>query len=138
MDYEHEHLPLSQVIDEFKEWCTSRKKQSRTADNLWKHVISLLTYHPRSTVLGRLGISHGQLKKHLNRKNSKSKYKVEAQTSKPKDFDFVECKLPLDKIIPTESMPCCDIELKKPNGTTLLIKMAGQALLSSLIKSFIE
>ena len=133
-----EHLSLSQVIDEFKEWRTSRKKQSRIPDHLWKHVTPLLADHPRSTVLGRLGISHGQLKKHLNRQNPKPKYKVEAQTSKPKDCDFIECKLPLDKIIPTESMPCCDIELKKPNGTTLLIKMADQALLSSLIRSFIE
>ena len=133
-----EHLSLSQVIDEFKEWRTSRKKQSRIPDYLWKHVIPLLADHPRSTVLGRLGISHGQLKKHLNRHNSKPQYKVEAQTSKPKDFDFIECKLPLYKIIPTECMPCCDIELKKPNGTTLLIKMADQALLSSLIRSFIE
>ena len=133
-----EHLSLSQVIDEFKEWRTSRKKQSRIPDYLWKRVIPLLTDHPRSTVLGRLGISHGQLKKHLNRKNPKPQYKLEAQTSKPKDCDFIECKLPLDKIIPTKSMPCCDIELKKPNGTTLHIKMAGQALLSSLIRSFIE
>jgi len=74
-----EHLPLSQVIDEFKEWRTSRKKQSRIPDHLWKHVIPLLTDHPRSTVLGRLGISHGQLKKHLNRKNPKPQYKLEAQ-----------------------------------------------------------
>ena len=55
-----------------------------------------------------------------------------------KDCDFIECKLPLDKITPTDSLPCCDIELKKPNGTTLLIKMANQTLLSSLIRSFIE
>ena len=133
-----EHLSLSQVIDEFKEWRTSRKKKSRIPDHLWKHVIPLLTDHPRSTVLGRLGISHGQLKKHLNRQNPKPKYKVETQIYKPKDCGFIECKLPLDKIIPTKTMPCCDIELKKPNGTTLLIKMAGPALLSSLIRSFIE
>ena len=132
-----EHLSLSQVIDEFQEWRTSRKKQSRIPDYLWKRVIPLLPDHPRLTVLGHLGISHGQLKKYLNRQIPKPKYKVEAQTSKPKDCDFIECKLPLDKIIPTESMPCCDIEIKKPNGTTLLIKMAGPALLSSLIRSFI-
>ena len=135
---ELEHLLLSQVIDEFKEWRTSRKKQSRIPDYLWKHVIPLLADHPRSTVLGRLVISHGQLKKHLNRQNPKPKYKVETQIYKPKDCGFIECKLPLDKIIPKETMPCCDIELKKPNGTTLHIKMAGQALLSSLIKSFIN
>ena len=45
-----EHLPLSQVIDEFKEWRTSRKKQSRIPDYLWSHVIPLLAEHPRSTV----------------------------------------------------------------------------------------
>ena len=45
-----EHLPLSQVIDEFKEWRTSRKKQSRIPDHLWKHVILLLADNPRSTV----------------------------------------------------------------------------------------
>ena len=69
-----ELLSLSQVIDEFKEWRTSRKKQSRIPDHLWKHVIPLLADHPRSTVLGRLGISHGQLKKHLNRQNPKPQY----------------------------------------------------------------
>ena len=84
----------NQVIDEFKEWRVSREKQSRIPDHLWKHVIPLLTDHPRSTVLGRLGISHGQLKKHLNRQNPKPKYKIEAQTSKPEGCDFIECKLP--------------------------------------------
>ena len=132
-----EHLPLSQVIDEFKEWRTSRKKQSRIPDYLWKHVIPLLTDHPRSTVLGRLGISHGQLKKHLNRQNSKPQSKAEVHSHKSCSYDFIECKLPLDKINPTNNMPCVDIELKTPNGTTLLIKMADQALLSSLIRSFI-
>ena len=103
-----EHLSLSQVIDEFREWPTSRKKQSRIPYHLWKRVIPLLTDHPRSTVLGRLGISHGQLKKHLNRHNSKPQYKVEAENFKPKGCDFIECKLPLDKINPTDTMPCCD------------------------------
>ena len=133
-----EHLSLYQVIDEFKEWRASREKQSRIPDHLWKHVIPLLSDHPQSAVLRRLGISSGQLKKHLNRQNPKPQYKVEAQTSKPKGCDFIECKLPFDKIVPTETMPCCDIELKKPNGATLLIKMANQTLLSSLIRSFIE
>ena len=126
-----EPLSLSQVIDEFKEWRASREKQSRIPNYLWSHVIPLLSSHPRTIVLGRLGISHGQLKKHLNLEGSKSQYKAEEQTSKPKGFDFIECKLPLDKIVPIEDMPCCDIELKKPNGTTLLIKMANQTLLSS-------
>ena len=42
---ELEHLPLSQVIDEFKEWRASRVKQSRIPDHLWKHVIPLLSDH---------------------------------------------------------------------------------------------
>ena len=133
-----ELLSLSQVIDEFKEWRTSRKKQSRIPDHLWKHVIPLLADHPRSTVLGRLGISHVQLKKHLNRQNPKPQSKAEVHSHKSCSYDFIESKLPLEKITPTNNMPCCDIELKKPNGTTLLIKMADQALLSSLIRSFIE
>ena len=66
-----EHLSLSQVIDKFKAWRASRKKQSRISDHLWKHVIPLLSDHPRSAVLRRLGISSGQLKKHLNRQNPK-------------------------------------------------------------------
>ena len=89
-------------------------------------------------MLGRLGISHGQLKKHLNRENSNQQPKVKVQSHKSGSHDFIECKLPLDTVVPVEVMPCCDIEFKKPNGTTLLIKMANQALLSSLIRSFIE
>ena len=77
-----EHLSLSQVIDEFKEWRASRKKQSRIPDHLWKHVTPLLSDHPRSAVLGRLGISHGQLKKHLNRENSNPQSKVKVQSHK--------------------------------------------------------
>ena len=61
-----EHVSLSQVIDEFKEWRASRKKQSRSPNYLWKQVILLLSNHPKSTVLGRLGISNGQLKNHMN------------------------------------------------------------------------
>ena len=49
-----ELLSLSQVIDEFKEWRASRKKQSRIPDHLWKHVIPLLSNHPQSAVLGRV------------------------------------------------------------------------------------
>ena len=45
-----EHLPLSQVIDKFKEWRASRVKQSRIPHLLWKHVIPLLADNPRSTV----------------------------------------------------------------------------------------
>jgi hypothetical protein len=133
-----ELLSLSQVIDEFKEWRASRVKQSRIPDHLWKHVIPLLSDHPRSTVLGRLGISHGQLKKHMNIQSSMPQSKAEIQAHKSGGHGFIECKLPLDKITPTDSLPCCDIELKKPNGATLLIKMANQTLLSSLIRSFIE
>ena len=135
-----EHLSLSQVIDEFKEWRASRKKQSRIPDHLWKHVIPLLADHPRSTVLGRLGISHGQLKKHLNRHNSKPQPKVETHNrSNPKvAVILLNASFHLIRSTQQITMPCCDIELKKPNGTTLHIKMAGQALLSSLIRSFIE
>lgn len=89
-------------------------------------------------MLGRLGISHEQLKKHLNRENSNQQPKVEDQSHKSECCGFIECKLPLDKMIPTDNIHCCDIELKKPNGTTLLIKMADEVLLSSLIRSFIE
>ena len=89
-------------------------------------------------MLGRLGISHGQLKNHMNLQSSKPKPKVEVQSHQSDGHDFIECKLPLNKIVPIEGLPCCDIELTKPNGTTLLIKMANQALLSSLIRSFIE
>jgi hypothetical protein len=47
-----EHLSLHHVIDEFKEWRASREKQSRIPDHLWKHVIPLLSDHPRSAVSG--------------------------------------------------------------------------------------
>ena len=131
MQNENKQLTLDNAIELFAQWRTTRSKQQKIPDELWSIVHNLTGRYPLSTILNKLGLNHSQYRASCS--NS---------TSSDNAVSFigldVETNSHTQQVLSVKPVnTSCDIELKKPNGTTLIIHNASEQVLSSLVQSFV-
>ena len=131
MQSENKQLTLDNAVELFTNWRSSRSKQHKIPDELWSVVHDLTQRYPLSTVLNKLGLTHTQ-------------YRASCNTTAHMDNKVsfigldVETNSHTQQVLSVKPInTCCDVELKKPNGTTLIIHNASEQMLSSLVESFV-
>lgn len=130
MQQAHKQPTLEDAINIFAQWRAERPKMQRIPKDLWAVVHSLSDRYQLSTVLNKLGLSHAQYRANCPSQDKESEasfigFDIEANTRTQQVLS----------VKPVNS--CCDIELKKPNGTTLIIHNASEQVMASLIQSFV-
>ena len=117
---------LDKVKQEFTEWRAQRPRMGKIPTRLWDLVLPLLDDYPRSMISRVLGISASQIR---NNVDSDKVTFVEAansqQQSQPKPSRAAG------------SEQCCEVELKRPCGSTLMISSLPISVLATLIPSFV-
>ena len=80
-------LSLNQVNQQFDQFRSKRKKQTKFPDTLWQQAITLLEHHSMTEVSRALRVSAQQIKAQMYKNRS----------NKDVQIDFVEIKRPIEK-----------------------------------------
>ncbi len=132
IDTINQTLSLNQVNQQFNQFRSERKKQTKFPDNLWQQAITLLEHHSMTEVSRALRVSALQIKAQMNKIRSNN----DVQT------DFVEIKRPVEKSEPHNVGAQADeplktkVEIKRPDGAYLIINQLPEAALSKLLTHF--
>ena len=118
-----------QVQSRFESWRSTRQRKGPIPDELWKAAVELTKQHSVYKVARLLRLDYTNLKK----KGMNSPVAITAP-QKTEVTSFIE--LPL---IPQHNCEPCRIELKRPDGTEMQIRLSNSpdADLPGLIKAFV-
>ncbi len=90
IDTINQALSLNQVNQQFDQFRSERKKQTKFPDTLWQQAITLLEHHSMTEVSRALRVSALQIKAQMNKIRSNNDVQM----------DFVEIKRPVEKSEP--------------------------------------
>ena len=99
IDTINQALSLNQVNQQFDQFRSERKKQTKFPDTLWQQAITLLEHHSMTEVLR---VSAQQIKAQMHKNRSKNDIQM----------DFVEIKQPTEKSVPLNVDAQADEALK--------------------------
>ena len=125
-------LSLNQVNQQFEQFRSGRKKQTKFPDTLWQQAITLLEHHSMTEVSRALRVSAQQIKAQM----------LKSRPNNDVQIDFVEIKRPIDKNEAFNIEPQSDnalktkVEIKRPDGAYLIISQLPEAALSKLLTHF--
>tara|TARA_R110002110_G_C13449779_1_gene716955 strand:+ start:83 stop:499 length:417 start_codon:yes stop_codon:yes gene_type:complete len=125
-------LSLNQVNQQFDQFRSERKKQTKFPDTLWQQAITLLEHHSMTEVSRALRVSAQQIKAQMHKNRSKNGVQM----------DFVEVKQSAEKCESFNIKPQEDdalktkVEIKRPDGAYLIINQLPEAALSQLLTHF--
>ncbi len=117
---------LDKVKQAFDDWRQQRPKRCPIPAYLWDMVKPLLDEYPKHIVSRSLGLSSSQIKNNVI--NPKLTF-VEAVPAKVNDRHETDTT--------KDNQQCCDIELKRPCGSVLMINALPIPVISTLIPSFV-
>jgi len=131
-------LTLNDVKQQFDDWRSNRGKVGSFPEAHWRAAVGLLDHYNPSEIIRELRITKGQLE------DRKQRYQRTETVTHP----FVSVELPnntatksSDKANVTQppipaTMPASSIELRKPDGTTLIIHELPGIEVQSLVTTF--
>ena len=127
---------LEDVKSAFRHWRETRDKRTKIPDMLWDQVLLLLGHYSDTKILQTLGISKPQLRKEQARRE-------QFQMSKPSitASQFVEVSTASLQAKAAASSPAneaFDLEFKRKDGGTLIIKGFPLSSMNILINDFYE
>ncbi len=120
---------LENVRIELDRWRGTREKSGRIPNRIWLQAIGLLDKHPMSEICRVLRLCHTQLK---------NKCKQHDPFMIKNDTPFYEVAMPSIKHQQTDIKLGATVEIKRPDGTLVIIKHLSDSVIMSLISSFIR
>lgn len=119
---------LKAVGIELDHWRANKEKSSRIPDNLWSKIINLIDKHSMKEICRFLKLNQSQLK---NKVKPKDPFALNSDTP------FYELSVPSIKHQQTEVQLGASIEVKRPDGITIVIKQLSNPALLSLVSTFL-
>lgn len=135
-------LTIEQVKQQFNDWRSQRGKMGSFPDGLWMNAVNLLDHYDSLNVIRELGITRKQLNDRAMRyskieaNNDPSFVELEV-TNNIQEQRVVEAKSVTHST--TSSKPIdtsSSIELRKPDGTTLVIHDLARSDVQALVTTF--
>lgn len=120
---------LETVRVELDRWRGTREKSGRIPNRIWIQAIGLLDKHSMSEICRVLRLSHTQLK---------NKLKQHDPFTIKSDTPFYEVAMPSIKHQQTDIKLGTSIEIKRPDGTLIIIKHLSDTVIINLISSFVR
>jgi len=120
---------LETVRIEIEHWRGTREKSGRIPNRIWSQAIRLLDKHSMSEICRVLRLSHTQLK---------NKIKKHDPFTIKTDTPFYEVAMPSIKQQQTDIKLGTSIEIKRPDGTLVIIKHLSDPVIINMISSFVR
>lgn len=141
MNTPNQHLTIEQVKQQFNDWRSHRGKLGSFPDELWINAVNLLEHYDSLSIIHELGITRKQLNDRTMRhsKITDCNNFVELDVANNINEQCVVATKYTNDTIPQISLePSSSIELRKPNGTMLVIHDLSRSDVQALVATFME
>ena len=121
---------LKEVTTQLDQWRSTRTKQGKIPDVLWKQILTLLHHHPIGRLTRALKISSGQIK------NKTQQASISTKVNSKQD-KFLSITIP-EAVSKTEPQNSGKVEIRRPDGAVLVIEQLELTLFTHVLTQFME
>jgi len=126
-------LTLEEVKAEFERWRTERKNSRQTIPQYLWPLVKQLTGRYKSTEIAReLRLNHQQFKAHVGNTKIKQTKTAKASSTPHELITFAPVNMPM-----TIQQPALTVELKQPDGQTIVLHANSDAAIASIVERLI-